>query len=650
MTAMIRLLLICAALCAASARVAAQDPTPAATDKAPVVLDGRVLFEVGESGTWSPQQRAREINRILRAAAVDPEPVNLLLAEHEGYPTVRMGDWHLLTVTDSDVLPGMDPGEQAQRWLQTVEASLVQARAERTAAYLSAAWLRVGALFALAALVHWLLGRLARRLPVQIARRHAHHGHAPVAGRPPWQLPIELAAIGLQAAIWLAALRYAADQFPASRQGRYDIAALLGGSLRAPLFSMNERSYSALDLVWLIGAFAGLWLVVSLLTRVLSTRLMHATGATRGALQPVATLLKYGLVFIGLIVILQLAGLNLSSLAIFASVLGVGIGFGLQSIANNFVSGIIISFERPIKPGDFVSIGDLKGTVQSVGARSTIIRTLDRVSIVVPNARLLENEVVNWSYGDELSRMHLPVGVAYGSDIESVRGALFDAVRSHPAVLTDPHPEVRFTGFGDNTLNLDVLVWSNDPAGQALLKSDLYYRIEAHLRRAGIDVPFPQRTLHVAADEIGAVMAQFTAARGPHAVELYDSRGAPAIVEVGAAPIHHAPAVAVAPSGAERPRTLDIDGLIARMRGPDGLAIEDRRHLLAVYEKCFVGTEAVEWLMRVQDLTRDEAVRLGQSLVERGIFHHVLDEHPFRDGNFFYRFYADEPPEQRILL
>ena len=313
-----------------------------------------------------------------------------------------MGDWHLLTVTDSDVLPGMDPGEHAQRWLQTVEAALVKARAERTAAYLSAAWLRVGAVLALAALVHWLLGRIARRLPVQLARRHARSGHAPVGGRPPWQLPLDLTAVGLQAATWLAALRYAVEQFPASRQVRYDLTALLGGSLRAPLFSMNERSYSALDLVWLSAAFAALWVVVSLLTRLLSARLMRATGATRGALQPVATLLKYGLIFIGLIVILQVAGLNLSSLAIFASVLGVGIGFGLQSIANNFVSGIIISFERPIKPGDFVSIGDLKGTVQSIGARSTIIRTLDRVSIVVPNARLLENEVVNWSYGDEL--------------------------------------------------------------------------------------------------------------------------------------------------------------------------------------------------------------------------------------------------------
>jgi len=142
-------------LCGLAARAAAQDPAqpPPMSDKAPVMLDGRTLFEVGESGTWSPSQRAAEINRILRAAAIDPEPVNLVLAEHDGHPTIRMGDWHLLTVTDSDVLPGMDAGEQAQRWLQIVEAALLQARSERTAAYLFGAAARAAGVLGLAALL-----------------------------------------------------------------------------------------------------------------------------------------------------------------------------------------------------------------------------------------------------------------------------------------------------------------------------------------------------------------------------------------------------------------------------------------------------------------------------------------------------------------
>ncbi|MGH7291992.1 MAG: hypothetical protein ACREJT_12320, partial [Myxococcota bacterium] len=152
----IRSLLLAALLWGAPAF--AQEPTPVLPgERVPVVLDGRVLFEVGESGTWSPQQRAAEITRILRAAVADPAPVNLVLAEHDGYPTIRMGEWHLLTVTDSDVLPGMDAGEQAQRWLQATEAGLVRARVERSPAYLGGAWLRVVAALLAAGLLHWVL-------------------------------------------------------------------------------------------------------------------------------------------------------------------------------------------------------------------------------------------------------------------------------------------------------------------------------------------------------------------------------------------------------------------------------------------------------------------------------------------------------------
>jgi potassium-dependent mechanosensitive channel len=630
-----------ALLCAAGAP--AQDPTPPpATDKMPVMLDGRVLFEVGESGTWSPTQRAREINRILRAAAADPEPVNLTLAEHDGLPTIRMGDWHLLTVTDSDVVTGMDPGEQAQRWLQIVEAALLEARLERSAAYLSAAWLRVAAALGLAALLHWLLGRISRRLPVRLTRRRGLFAYSPMGGKPGWQIALQLMCIGLQALIWLALLGYATDEFPASRSLGYEASELIGGSLRAPLFSMNQRSYSALDLLWLVAAVATLWVSVSVFTRVLSNRLQRATGASRGALQPMATLVRYGLVFVGLIVILQVAGLNLSSLAIFASVLGVGIGFGLQSIANNFVSGIIIAFERPIKPGDFVSLGEVQGTVQSIGARSTVVRTLDRVSIIVPNARLLENEVVNWSYGDELVRLHLPIGVAYGCDVEAMRGVLLETATSHPGVLADPHPSVRFVGFGDSALSFELLVWSNDPPGQVTLKSELYYLLEASLRRAGIEIPFPQRTLHIPPDEVAAVLDRMKDARAAEHVELYDPSGAPTVVQHPRLPVPQAPAVSHVPTPAAPARVVNLEALIDDMRGPHGLAIEDRRHLLSLYPKCFVGSDAVQWLMRTHDLTRDAAIRLGQSLVERGIIHHVLDEHPFRDGHFFYRFYADE--------
>ena len=608
-----------------------------------MVLDGRTLFEVGAAGTWTAQQRADEITCLLRDAVMEDAATTVDLVERDGHHTIRLGTRHLLTVMGGDVAPGMDPGEQAQRWLKVVEAAERQARRERTTPYLVGAGLRTLAAAALAAVLHWLLWHTRRRLPLWLARWRLVQTHGSPSGKPTWQLAIELACVALQTVGWVAAVSIGAEQFPAVRQVAFDVRRVVGDSFHASLFTVDGRRYSADDILWLVAAVGMLWLVVGAFTRLLSTRLTQATGATPGTLQPATTLIRYSLMFVGLVIILQLGGVNLSALAILASVLGVGIGFGLQSIANNFVSGIIISFERPIKPGDYVALGDLEGTVQRIGARSTVIRTLDRVSIIVPNSRLLEHEVVNWSHGDDVSRIHVPVGVAYGSDVRRMREVLLEAATSHPAVLADPRPEVRLLGFGDSALNFELLVWSNDPPGQALLRSDLYYHIEADLRGAGIEIPFPQRTLHVSADEVAAVLAHVREQPAPSRVELYDAHGAPTVAHHNGTSQHrmrqpgdrhtaHVPAYG----------GFDIDELIAHMRAPGGLDIKDRRHRLSVYPKCFVGTEAVDWLIRSLDLTRDEAIRLGQTLVERRIVHHVLDEHPFRDGNYFYRFCADE--------
>ena len=638
------LLAVCALTWARSASAAPLEPPPSPTiDKAPVVLDGRTLFEVGAAGTWTAEQRAEEITCLLRDAVTEGEPTTADLVERDGYQTIRLGTRHLLTVMDGDVVPGMDPGEQAQRWLTIVEAAERQARRERTTPYLVGAGLRTLAALALAAVLHWLLWHIRRRLPLWLARWRIAQTHGSPSDKPTWQLAIELACVALQALGWVAAVSIAAEQFPAARQVGFDVRRVVGDSFRASLFTVDERRYSADDILWLVAAVGMLWVVVGAFTRLLSTRLTRATGATPGALQPATTLVRYSLMFVGLVVILQLGGVNLSSLAILASVLGVGIGFGLQSIANNFVSGIIISFERPIKPGDYVALGDLEGTVQRIGARSTVIRTLDRVSIIVPNSRLLEHEVVNWSHGDDVSRIHLPVGVAYGSDVRRMREVLLEAATSHPAVLADPRPEVRLLGFGDSALNFELLVWSKDPPGQALLRSDLYHHIEADLRGAGIEIPFPQRTLHVSPGEVAAVIAHARELRAPSPVELYDAHGTPTVLR------HHGPSPHRVRRQDDSPTThvppyggLDIDELVTHMRAPGGLDIKDRRHRLSVYPKCFVGAEAVDWLTRSLDLTRDEAIRIGQTLVERRIVHHVLDEHPFRDGNYFYRFCADE--------
>jgi small-conductance mechanosensitive channel len=232
-------------------------------------------------------------------------------------------------------------------------------------------------------------------------------------------------------------------------------------------------------------------------------RLLRIAGINRGATSAIAILAKYGLIFVGTLVLLQVWGLDISSLAIVASALGVGIGLGLQDIAKNVGSGLVLVFERPIQVGDFVEVSNYKGTVERIGARSTEIRTLDRISIIVPNSRFLEQEIINWSHRNPISRLHLPVGVAYSCDPKVVQMALIQAANAHPSVLKSPPPQVWFKGFGDSALNFELLVWTKEPNKQFFLTSDLYYSIYEIFQLQQIQIPFPQRDLHMRSGTVG---------------------------------------------------------------------------------------------------------------------------------------------------
>lgn len=484
----------------------------------------------------------------------------------------------------------------------------------------------------LALLVHSTLNRAGRALRRRVT-----------AWSPAWEFRLRAVLLALRIALWGGVAWYLSDRLLLLWLLREAFASVVAMGLGSRLFEVNGRSYSTLDLIELPAILAALWIVVSGLTRLVRAQVLGALGVERGVEQTVTLVLRLGLLFIGAIVVLQAWGFDVSSLAIVASVLGVGIGFGLQNIANNFVSGLVIGFERPIRPGDFVNLGELYGTVERIGARSTEIRTLDNVSILVPNSRLLENEVVNWSYGDPVARLHLPVGVAYGSDAARVRGVLLEAARSHPQVLVDPRPRVEFRGFGESSLDFELLVWTRDPRSQNALKSDLYFRIEANLRRHRIQIPFPQRDVHLRSPAIEKILNAWARRRFlPDELERAAAAndGTPQTLEA-------------APSGdwlrsfdAEvEPRAwsdVEIEAFAARMRGEGGVPIRDRRYLHRVYPRCFVGSEAVDWMVASSELTRSEAIKLGQVLVDRRVIHHVLDEHGFRDGRFFYRFYADE--------
>ncbi|TLS35366.1 mechanosensitive ion channel family protein [Pseudalkalibacillus caeni] len=209
----------------------------------------------------------------------------------------------------------------------------------------------------------------------------------------------------------------------------------------------------------------------------------------------------YIIMIIAFVISLTTVGIDLSALTVFAGVLGVGIGFGMQNIANNFISGLILLFERPIKVGDRVIVNDVIGDIERINMRATIIRTLDNEHIIMPNSYFLEQEVINRSYIDQRLRLVIPVGVAYGSDVEFVRELLYrvadDEKKESADILDEPQPFVNFLGFGSSSLDFELFVWLSNPQSVIERKSSLNFRINRTFEENNIEIPFPQRDLHV---------------------------------------------------------------------------------------------------------------------------------------------------------
>jgi small-conductance mechanosensitive channel len=201
---------------------------------------------------------------------------------------------------------------------------------------------------------------------------------------------------------------------------------------------------------------------------------------------------------VGIFLVLENTGIQLGALTVFAGAVGVGVGFGLQNIASNFISGLVILAERPITIGDRVEVAGLAGQVELIRARSTVIRTNDNIAMIVPNTKFIDSPVTNWTYGDPRVRFRIPVGVAYGTDVNKVRAALIAAGQSNPHVLRDPAPSVFLTQFGENAMDFELVVWSSEMSHRpSRFKSDLNFAIEEKFREAGIEIPFPQRDLHI---------------------------------------------------------------------------------------------------------------------------------------------------------
>lgn len=206
----------------------------------------------------------------------------------------------------------------------------------------------------------------------------------------------------------------------------------------------------------------------------------------------ISRLVKYLVITVGFLLALKQAfAVDLTSIAVIFTALSVGIGFGLQYLAADIASGFILLFERPIRVGDRITIGEDEGDVQSINLRTTVVTTNDRIAIIVPNSKMVTQSVINWSYGDPRARIAIPVGVADDSDIQLVTDTLLAAANGVQNVLTDPPPSVQFLKFGDYSLEFRLLVWTNQPRRHVQIRSDINYRIADLFRERGIKTPYP---------------------------------------------------------------------------------------------------------------------------------------------------------------
>lgn len=262
-------------------------------------------------------------------------------------------------------------------------------------------------------------------------------------------------------------------------------------------FNTGNLNFSLGNMVIFIVTIWISFLIAKILRIVLEEDVLNKLKLERGVPRAISVLAKYLVVIFGFFIAVAAAGMELDKLAFIFGALGVGIGFGLQSIVNNFISGLILLFERPIHIGDTIGVGTLEGTVKSIGMRASVIQTFDRSEVIVPNGNLVSNEVINWTLSNKMRRLEIKVGVAYGSDIEQVLKILKECAESHELVLKDPPPYVWFTNFGDSSLDFRLLFFYPQYSGGMTVRSEVASAIDKALKKANITIPFPQTDIHI---------------------------------------------------------------------------------------------------------------------------------------------------------
>ncbi len=264
--------------------------------------------------------------------------------------------------------------------------------------------------------------------------------------------------------------------------------ALQIGNVRVTALSVAKGVFYLVVLMWL----------ANLASSVLERRIQQLPSLTPSVQVLFAKLLKIALISIAAIVAINSVGIDLTALAVFGGALGVGIGFGLQKIVANFISGIILLLDKSIKPGDTIGVSGTYGWIQSLGARYVSVITRDGIEHLIPNEELITTRVENWSYSNDLVRQKIPVGISYGSDVRRAIELCIESAKASPRVVGDPNPACLLKGFGDSSVDLEIRYWVIDPQnGLSNLKSEILLSVWDRFHENDIQIPFPQRDLHL---------------------------------------------------------------------------------------------------------------------------------------------------------
>ena len=490
-----------------------------AVPKAPVVVDGREIFSVGKTGSTSAGERVALIREELLKAVRDDATPEVKIEQQGGLPVLYLlypsppadldstdseaiaeadTKRYLFTVTKEDITGRKSNSQTARDLKAKIERAIATAKRERSSAYIQRQTIIAVGLILLGLFSSRLLTQL-QTYPLRRAIQKVIPGlPSNTTSQPSSLTTLFRIKLGFaQFILWLVIVIVVLRLFPPTRHWLYYLSNLVTTTFAKSVFDLGGTEFSIIRILVLIALFIATIFFSNYLTDLLRTNVLQMTRMTRGSQEIISIITKYGSIALFTVILLQANGINLSSLALIGSALGVGIGFGFQDIARNFASGIVLLFERSIQVGDFIQVGEHLGVVEEVRTRSIVLKTLDRISIIVPNSRFLSEEVINWNHRRSVTRIHLPIGVEYGSDVKKVKAALLQAAAEHLEVLHNPSPQVFFVGFGDSSLDFELLIWTSDPSRQAPLKSDLCFRIEEIFQEQQILIPFPQRDVNL---------------------------------------------------------------------------------------------------------------------------------------------------------